>query len=124
MTANDSPPDSDVGARTLAAANLDRMHQVLDVAMKSGQSSLSAARANGVRANKLAIETTTRTIAYSQAAAAASTEHLTRLMQIRDFKEAADLQAEFVRSRLAAFQDYLRDISKTAETALLDPTSE
>src|SRR3546814_14123447 len=76
MTANNSPPDSDVGARTLAAANLDRMHQVLDVAMKSGQSSLSAARANGVRASKLAVETTTKTIAYSQATAAARNEPL------------------------------------------------
>src|SRR3546814_13055580 len=103
MTANNSPPDSDVGARTLAAANLDRMHQVLDVAMKSGQSSLSAARANGVRASKLAVETTTKTIAYSQATAAASTEHLTRLMQVRDFKEAAELRAAVDRSSLAAF---------------------
>lgn len=124
MAAKDSSSNStETRPQTMAEANLDQFHQFMDMAAKSGQSSLSAAGASGVRASKLAVETTTKTIAYSQAAAAATAEHLMKLAQIRDFKEAADLQAEFIHTRLTAFQDYLQDISKTAEATLIDSAS-
>ncbi|API61273.1 phasin family protein [Sphingobium scionense] len=124
MPANDSSSDSKATVPTSADAGFEQVQQLLDMANRSRQASLNALRTSSARTSKLAVEATTKTIAYSQTAATASAEHLSRLTQIRDFKEAAELQAEFVQSRLSAFRDYLRDLGKTVETTLTDLTSD
>ncbi len=124
MVANNSSSDSKATAPVSADAGVERVHQLLDMATRSGQVSLNAMRTSSARTSKLGVETTIKTIAYSQTAATAAAEHLSRLTQVRDFKEAAELQAEFVQSRLSAFQDYLRDLGKTVEATLTDTASD
>ena len=120
MAQDDIAHKAEAGVERQADANLERMQKFMDMALQTGRSSLSAAGERSIQAGKLAVETTTKTLEYSQAAAAETGEHLMRMTKTHDLKEVTQLQSEFVRSRLNAFQDYLKDISKSAERMLGD----
>ncbi|SNS88269.1 Phasin protein [Sphingopyxis indica] len=114
----DAVKRTEAGFEREADANFERMHKFVDMAMQTGRSSLNAAGEKSIQASKLAVETTTKTLAFSQAAAAETAEHLMRMTKTHDLKEATQLQSEFIRARLNAFQDYLKDISSAAEAML------
>ena len=100
--------------RAFAEKSVEQAKQAFDTFISAAQQAVNAAenqvasaRTGAKEAGELAMRFAERNVAYSF-------EFAQRLLHAKDFKEVTALQAEYVKSQMAALTDQAKELSKQA----------
>ena len=100
--------------RAFAEKSVEQAKQAFDSFISAAQQAVSTVENQAGNARTGAKETSELAIRFAESNIASSFEFAQRLLHAKDFQEVTALQAEYVKSQMAALTDQAKELSKQA----------
>ena len=100
--------------RAFAEKSVEQAKQAFDTFISAAQQAVSTVENQAGSARTGAKETSELAMRFAERNIASSFEFAQRLMHAKDFQEVTALQAEYVKSQMAALTDQAKELSKQA----------
>ncbi|HEY5216292.1 MAG TPA: phasin [Pseudolabrys sp.] len=100
--------------RAFAEKSVEQAKQAFDTFISAAQQAVSTVENQAGSARTGAKETSELAMRFAERNIASSFEFAQRLLHAKDFQEVTALQAEYVKSQMAALTDQAKELSKQA----------
>lgn len=100
--------------RALAEKSVEQAKQAFDSFIAAAQKAVTTVENQAASARTGTKETSELAMRFAERNVASSFEFAQRLVQAKDFQEVTALQAEYVKSQMAALTDQAKELSKQA----------
>jgi phasin len=100
--------------RAFAEKSVEQAKQAFDTFISAAQHAASTVENQAASARTGAKEASELAIRFAERNVASSFDFAQRLLHAKDFKEVTELQAEYVKSQIAALTDQAKELSKQA----------
>jgi phasin len=100
--------------RAFAEKSVEQAKQAFDTFISAAQQAVNTAENQAVSARTGAKEASELAMRFAERNVASSFEFAQRLLHAKDFQEVTALQAEYVKSQMAALTDQAKELSKQA----------
>jgi phasin len=100
--------------RAFAEKSVEQAKQAFDTFISAAQQAVSTVENHAGSARTGAKETSELAMRFAERNIASSFEFAQRLLHAKDFQEVTALQAEYVKSQMAALTDQAKELSKQA----------
>jgi phasin len=100
--------------RAFAEKSVEQAKKAFDTFISAAQQAASTVENQAASARTGAKEASELAIRFAERNVASSFDFAQRLLHAKDFKEVTELQAEYVKSQIAALTDQAKELSKQA----------
>jgi len=100
--------------RAFAEKSVEQAKKAFDTFISAAQHAASTVENQAASARTGAKEASELAIRFAERNVASSFDFAQRLLHAKDFKEVTELQAEYVKSQIAALTDQAKELSKQA----------
>ena len=100
--------------RAFAEKSVEQAKQAFDTFISAAQQAVNAAANQAASARTGAKEANELAMRFAERNVASSFEFAQRLLHAKDFQEVTALQADYVKSQIAALSDQAKELSKQA----------
>lgn len=100
--------------RAFAEKSVEQAKQAFDTFISAAQHAVNTVENQATSARTGAKEASELAVHFAERNVAASFEFAQRLLHAKDFKEVTELQAEYVKSQIAALTEQAKELSKQA----------
>ncbi len=107
--------------RNFAEKSMEQAKQAFDSFISAAQHAANTMENRATSAHAGAKEASELAMRFAERNVAASFEFAQRLLHAKDFKEVTELQAEYVKSQIAALSEQAKELSKQASKLVGTP---
>jgi phasin len=104
--------------RDLANKSVEQAKRAFDSFMGATHQAAGNLQGSAKTAQESAANATTQAVGYAEQNVKAALDHAQALVQAKGFDEVMKLQAEFMRSQIAAMQDQMSSMGKAVQDAV------
>jgi phasin len=104
--------------RDLANKSVEQAKRAFDSFMGATQQAAGNLQGSAKAAQESAASATTQAVGFAEQNVKAALDHAQALVQAKGFDEVMKLQAEFMRSQMAAMQDQMKSMGKAVQDAV------
>lgn len=114
--AKEGSPNFEIPAemRAFAEKSVEQAKQAFDTFISAAQQAVNTAESQVASARTGAKEASDLAVRFAERNVASSFEFAQQLLHAKDFKEVAQLQADYVKSQIAALTEQAKELSKQA----------